>query len=529
MTAEDTARNQQASLTRLLLVGAILLAEYLALSFAFDAQVVEKRGGVWTIFGHFGAVGTFLVAAGAALLLLGPGLMTSGFPKPGPVRAVPAGLHVVATAAFFWATGVLFAGATAPPGPALLWLTAWSLLGLTSFSTLLLAGLGDLGWVMKTLSRALLVGGALGVLAWSAGVLASVLWEPISAATFRTVAWILAAVVGADLEIDFEARVLGLEGFRISVAAVCSGIEGLGLFFALMSGFLVQQRRVYRFPHALLLLPLGLLLTWTGNCIRIAGLMLLGAHVDPDVAIGSFHSKAGWVFFCAITIGLAVLSRRIPWVIRSSEEATPDRTQNPAAPYIGPLLAWIAVSLVLSSLSNGHDPFYGVRVLVTGAILWHYRSEYASLLVRPSLLAWAVGTAVGVVWLLVPTQAESVIPLETWSDPAYYLWLVTRTLGAVVIIPLAEELAFRGYLARLLTKRDFLGVPLSQLSPLGILGSSLAFAALHERWELAAATGILYAGLCRHRGQLMDAIAAHAASNAVIAIWVLATQNWQHW
>jgi len=525
---EEAADKQQAGVTRLLVVGAVLLTEYLTLSFAFDAQVVQERGGVWSVFGRVGALGPLLVAAAAAALLLGPGLVTSGMPKPGPVRIPAAALHAISTGAFFWGTKLLFAGATAPAGPAVVWLTVWSLLGLTSFTTLLLAGLGDLGWVLKTLSRALAIGGALGLLAWGAGLLARSVWTPLSAGTFRVVAWMLSAL-GADLEIDFESRILGLEGFRISVAPVCSGIEGLGLSLALMTGFLIQQRKVYRFPQALLVLPVGMLLTWLGNCVRIAGLMLVGAHVDGEVAIGSFHSKAGWVFFCAITIGLAVLSRRLPWITRPQGTQPAAAAQNVAAPFIVPLLAWIAVSLVLSSLSNGHDPFYGVRVVLTLGLLVAYRAHYAAFLAWPSALAWTVGALVGGAWLLIPTSAESVTPLETWSDPAYYTWLVTRTVGAVLVIPILEELAFRGYLARLLTKRDFLSVPMNALSPLGILGSSLAFGALHERWELAMATGVIYAVLSRFRGQLIDAVAAHAASNAVIAIWVLSTGSWQHW
>lgn len=528
MTGEARATTERTGITRLLLVGAILLAEYLAMSFAFDAQVVKDRGGAWEVFGRAGAIGPLFIAAGAALLLLGPGLITTGLPVQHPVRLWPSVLHILSTAAFFGVTQLLFAGEAAPAGPAILWLLAWALTGLCSFATLLLAGIGDLGWVRRTLSRALVAGGLLGLLAWGGGILAGLLWVPLSSATFRVVAGMLSAL-GFDLEIDFESRVLGLEGFRISVAPVCSGIEGLGLFLVLMSAFLLQQRKAYRFPNALLVLPLGMVLTWLGNCVRIAGLMLLGAYVDADVAIGSFHSKAGWVFFCAITIGLAAGSRRIPWFSQRRVAESQVGLGNPAAPWIAPLLCWIAVSLALSALSNGHDPYYAVRVLVTGSLLWAYRSHYLALVAWPSALAWIVGTLVGVGWLLIPTDAESLPPVATWSDPAYYGWLVTRTLGAVVIIPIAEELAFRGYLTRLLTNREFTTVSFRDVSWLGILGSSLAFGALHQRWEIAAVTGVLYALLCRFSGRLIDAIAAHAASNAVIAAWVLATHNWQHW
>src|SRR6187402_1705929 len=113
MTGQAAARPERAGMIRLLLVAGILLVEYLGLSLAFDAQVVARRGGVWALFGQAGAIGPLLVAAGAALLLIGPGLITSGLPEQRAVRLLPSLAHVASSAAFFWATKILFDGETA--------------------------------------------------------------------------------------------------------------------------------------------------------------------------------------------------------------------------------------------------------------------------------------------------------------------------------------------------------------------------------------------------------------------------------
>ena len=41
------------------------------------------------------------------------------------------------------------------------------------------------------------------------------------------------------------------------------------------------------------LLPLGCLLAYLANSVRIVTLILLGTHVSEEIALGGFHSRAG--------------------------------------------------------------------------------------------------------------------------------------------------------------------------------------------------------------------------------------------
>jgi CAAX prenyl protease-like protein len=110
-----------------------------------------------------------------------------------------------------------------------------------------------------------------------------------------------------------------------------------------------------------------------------------------------------------------------------------------------------------------------------------------------------------------------------------WFWLVGRVLGSVLVIPLAEELAFRGYLLRRLMGPDFQAVPSDRLTWPALLISSVLFGALHERWLAGMAAGVAYALAQRHRGRLSDAVLAHSTTNALLTAHALATGDWSSW
>ena len=109
-------------------------------------------------------------------------------------------------------------------------------------------------------------------------------------------------------------------------------------------------------------------------------------------------------------------------------------------------------------------------------------------------------------------------------------WIAFRVGAAVVTVPITEELAFRGYLARRLLGREFDEIPFAQLTLFSIGLSSLAFGVMHgQHWLVGIVAGLAYAFLLRHRGRIGDAVAAHAVSNLLLAAWVLARGNWGLW
>ena len=190
--------------------------------------------------------------------------------------------------------------------------------------------------------------------------------------------------------------------------------------------------------------------------LRIAALIAVGDLGRPEVAVGGFHSQAGWLAFNGIGLGLVVLARRGRLFSRAGagEEHghEPAATVNPTAVYLGPMVAMALAMMITTAASDaGFDRFYAVRVLAAGSVLWHFRREYAGLRWSGSWYAAAAGLAVFALWMAMEPAPQgssmNAIPDALARMPRAWAaaWLVARAIGSVIVVPVAEELAFRGY------------------------------------------------------------------------------------
>jgi CAAX prenyl protease-like protein len=97
-------------------------------------------------------------------------------------------------------------------------------------------------------------------------------------------------------------------------------------------------------------------------------------------------------------------------------------------------------------------------------------------------------------------------------------------------VPIAEELAFRGYLARRIISRDFDQVLFGGLTIVSIGISSLLFGIMHgHQWLVGIVAGLAYALLLKSKGRMGDAVMAHGVSNLLLAAWVLARGDFGLW
>src|SRR5262249_6002685 len=71
-------------------------------------------------------------------------------------------------------------------------------------------------------------------------------------------------------------------------------------------------------------------------------------------------------------------------------------------------------------------------------------------------------------------------------------WAAVRVFGSVVTVPIAEELAFRGFLSRRLIAADFWDVPEGRFTWSTWFVSSVLFGLLHGRWLGGTVAGLLY-------------------------------------
>jgi len=169
-------------------------------------------------------------------------------------------------------------------------------------------------------------------------------------------------------------------------------------------------------------------------------------------------------------------------------------------------------------------------------VLWHFRAQYRNLNFRFSWRAPLTGLAIFLIWIASAlwaghasssTMGASVAAL---SPAARIAWIVFRVAAAVLTVPLAEELAFRGYIARRLITRDFDELPFRSLTFLPMAISSVAFGLMHgHNWIVGIVAGLAFAAVLRSKGRFGDAFAAHATANLLLAVWVLSRGDWTQW
>ncbi|MHC4375339.1 MAG: exosortase E/protease, VPEID-CTERM system [Planctomycetota bacterium] len=337
-----------------------------------------------------------------------------------------------------------------------------------------------------------------------------------------------------------EELLFGTPEFLVIVSKYCSGYAGISLFSFFYSGFLVLARKRLRFPHALLLWPLGLAAVFGLNALRIAVLVWLGAHVSRELALDAFHTYAGWPFLILVALGAVFLSLNARWFTRSDgvqraalPAARPGaRLVNPTAIYLMPLLAAVGGGLLLGAFTPDPRLTHPLRALLAGACLWHYRRELPRLwtIPAPSTWAWAiVGTAVWIAADGVPPVSDLPGFLDGQSGWVVGAWLAAMAMGYVVLTPIAEELAFRGFLQRRVQHVDFERVPLERWSAPGVALSAVAFGALHGNWIGGIAVGVIFSLCLRGPGRLSEAIACHALINGALAVLAAATGRWGWW
>ena len=548
------ARRQQLRVRGLLWLGilALLGLEFAWLTRHFDTDYLIGQPAWWVAGVRFTPFAlSWAACVGGAIAVLGHRRLARRSLRLGtvahePRRALEALLwHGLALALFQWSTPLLLAGG--PVGDLLnsAFLAAWlGCLALLCLSGLSLGAppraLFEFAWSCRT---ALLGGGLAGSAAfalakgWEHTYWA---WRPLAEATMSTAAAMLALVEPVLIYEPGEELLFGTPDFLVIVSKHCSGYAGISLFSFFYSGFLVLARKRLRFPHALLLWPLGLAAVFALNALRIAVLVWLGAHVSRELALDAFHTYAGWPFLILVALGAVFLSLNVRWFTRADGVPRAElpgarsgvRLVNPTAVYLMPLLAAVGGGLLLGAFTPDPRLTHPLRALLAGACLWHYRRELPRLwtIPAPSTWAWAiVGTAVWIAADGVPPVSDLPGFLDGQSGWVVGAWLAAMAMGYVVLTPIAEELAFRGFLQRRVQHVDFESVPLERWSAPGVALSAVAFGALHGNWIGGIAVGVIFSLCLRGPGRLSEAIACHALINGALAVLAAATGRWAWW
>jgi exosortase E/protease (VPEID-CTERM system) len=441
--------------------------------------------------------------------------------------------HIMLIACLAWLSAQLF-----PATPASIPFTAVVCLWLVCSAAAILCALAAMAplplWLKaaRTLGNIWLYSAAAALAAAIAIPLSEeLLWRPTTAATFHLVRFILEPILPA-LTANPVTQVLGTQSFAVEILDYCSGLEGMSLILVFTMGWLWYFRHEYRFPRALLLIPLGLMLMFALNAVRIAVLVLIGNAGYPEVAEYGFHSQAGWIAFNAVAVGIAFWTRRSRWLNRGEEMLERSgQSDNPTAVFLMPLLAILAAGMLSHALSGRFEWFYPLRLFACLAAITIYRRRLFALDRRWSWRGPLLGVGVFLVWFvavqfLVPDAGMPHV-LATASPSLRWSWIASRVAGTVLTVPLAEELAYRGFLMRRLQSRDFDSLAYERVGWFALGVSSLLFGAAHGAlWLPGSIAGLAYGWIVKRQGRLGEAVTAHMTTNFLVAVVALGSGNW---
>lgn len=212
----------------------------------------------------------------------------------------------------------------------------------------------------------------------------------------------------------------------------------------------------------------------------------------------------------------------------------------PMALFLGALAAVAGLKAIGGSfwLDSSEYWVYPLQTLLCAALLFWYRREYEFNGVRQPLVAIGAGILVLVMWIspqaffgLAP-RTEGFNPTVFVHQPAaYWATVLFRFLRLVVVVPLVEEIFWRGFLLRYFVDEKFDRVPFGTFSWLSFGVVSLGFMLVHSPadWPAALLTGALYNFVAYRTRSLGACVLAHAITNLLLGLWIMRSGQWGFW
>lgn len=209
------------------------------------------------------------------------------------------------------------------------------------------------------------------------------------------------------------------------------------------------------------------------------------------------------------------------------------------------LQGWLAVPY------DYYPAVYTLKIVLTVAAMAVVLPGYRAFPVRISWRSILVGMLGIVVWVgLAELQLEHRLlshlglgglldlgarsaynPFDALREyPAAAAWgfLAVRFFGLVLVVPIIEEFLLRGFLMRYVMASDWQQVPFGQVNATAVVVGSLFPMLMHPAELLAAAVwfSLITLWMVKTR-RIWDCIAAHAVTNLLLGLYVLATGHWR--
>jgi len=202
---------------------------------------------------------------------------------------------------------------------------------------------------------------------------------------------------------------------------------------------------------------------------------------------------------------------------------------------------FISLTALEGSFPRSAIPLYVVKAIVVTAALAVFRRPLRDIRIDARVLpvATVVGLLVFVEWIVVDPLTPRLAflgsraatnPFASIPDPTLRaIFLAVRFYGLVLMVPFMEEVFWRSFLLRWITKPEFEEIPIDTYSAVAFVVVALLFGLAHQEWLAAILCACAYALLLRQTRSLFACIVAHGVTNLALGIYILTTGEWHYW
>ena len=216
----------------------------------------------------------------------------------------------------------------------------------------------------------------------------------------------------------------------------------------------------------------------------------------------------------------------------------------PSLPYIAPFAVFMAF-LALRAVAPLPDLAEQIAwIALAAAVLVTLSRPVLDFRLKHAAASIAIGIAVFVLWiapdLIAPSYRHSFLFTNSITGSLHSslseasrsnaVMLALRSVRAVLIVPIVEELFWRAWLMRWIISPGFEKIPMGTYSPVAFWAVAALFASEHgPYWDVGLATGAIYNWWMVHTKSLGDLILTHAVTNACLCAYVIAAGKWEYW
>lgn len=216
-----------------------------------------------------------------------------------------------------------------------------------------------------------------------------------------------------------------------------------------------------------------------------------------------------------------------------------DLESSPIKARVIPFVIFVVLTTLQGSFGEaGRYWIYAGKTFVGAWLIYEMWPYVKEIQWNFSWEAIAVGIGVCVMWVGIndfyPKMSAAGTPWNPHkqfgegSAAAWFL-IVVRTLGSTIVVPPLEEVFYRSFLYRYLVRNDFMSLPFTRLHWLSMVVTAAVFGFTHYEWLAGILCAMAYQWLCIRKNRLGDAIAAHAITNFLLALWIVLRNDYRFW